>query len=150
MCAIKITVNAVLLVLMILATACTNQPHDCTEFFDLPVEQQAAEFQKYTSERQVDIYLCGASMEPADLSPASYIVAKGEKNIPFLLQRLKMERYENDKVKILYLFELLASRGYVKGRQDVFNQLEETVSAMKIGTFKAQGEEELKEIKKNL
>jgi len=90
------------------------------------------------------------SMEPPDVGLAFYIAAGGEKNVPFLLQKLKTEKRENVQVQILILFDFLAGQGHLKSRQDIFDQLHAIVSAMKIAPFKKQGEEQLIRIKKNL
>jgi hypothetical protein len=49
-----------------------------------------------------------------------------------------------------FIFDLMAAQGHLKGRQDVFDQLSAVVSAMKFAPIKERGQNELKEIKKNL
>src|ERR1700674_4087824 len=146
----RVAVTLSLLTFALLSLTCRRLPPDCARFFAVPSEQQEAEFQKYSIERQLDIYLCGMTMEPPEMGLACYVADNGKKNVPFLLQRLKAEKRESMQVDILFVFDLIAAQGHLKGSQDVFDQLSAVVSAMKFAPIKERGQNELKEIKKNL
>lgn len=67
---------------------------ECQSFFDMPQEQRNSVFREYPIEKQLEIYHCGMGWEPPYTEYAYEIAAGGERNIPFLLERLKAERSE--------------------------------------------------------
>ncbi|HYX72903.1 MAG TPA: hypothetical protein VE732_09035 [Nitrososphaera sp.] len=139
-----------LLAFSLINSACNNLPPECEKFFDLPTARREAEFKTYPIDKQLDLYMCGMSMEPSQIGLSGYIAANGDKNIPLLLQRLKMERYENRQEYILVIFSSMAAQGRLKGRQDVVDQLESVVSAMRLAPIKERAQEDLEVVKKNL
>ena len=141
--------------LLIILSGCygcppTILPRECREFFDLPSREQEAKFRAYPLQKQVDLYLCGMNREPPEIAYAAYIAEGGEKNIPYLLERLKSEKLEITQVRIIDIFTVLAIKGHLRARQDVVAQLEQVVSRMKYEPIRRQAQGYLEEIKKNM
>ena len=72
------------------------------------------------------------------------IAAAGNNNVPFLLQRLKAEKRESMQVHLLFVFDLMAAQGHLKGRQDILDELSAIVSAMKFAPIRERGQNELR------
>jgi hypothetical protein len=141
--------------LLIILNSCYGCPptllqRECRDFFALPSREQAAEFRAYPVERQVDLYLCGMNREPPEIAYAAHIAEGGDKNVPYLLQRLKAEQLEITQTRIIDIFTVLAIKGHLRGRQDVVDQLEEVASQMKYAPVKLQAHRYIEEIKKNV
>lgn len=115
----------------------------------MPKGQRDVEFKTYSLERQLEIYHCGMAWQPQQLDYAFFIAEGGEKNIPFLLEKLKTEDSEVDKTEIFYIFRAMAVKGLLEGRQDIIEQLEQIITVMKIQPFKEQAERDLVVIKNN-
>ena len=121
---------------------------ECRKFFDLPLREQEQLFRTYSVDKQVDLYLCGMNREPPETAYAAYIAEGGEKNIPYLLQRLKAERLEMVQTEIIDIFTVMAIKGQLRGREDVIAELEEVVAKMKYGPVKLIAQKYLEDIKK--
>jgi len=128
---------------------CARLPGHCREFFKLSAEQQKAIFRTYPVEKQLDLYLCGMQVEPPDISFAYDIARGGQQHIPFLLDKLRTENYEPNKVHIIYIFRAMSVLGYLNGRHDVTEQIEHVISDMKLNQTKEQAKELLNEIRKD-
>lgn len=87
--------------------------------------------------------------EPPTTAYAAYIAEGGEKNIPFLLQRLKAERLEMVQTELIDIFTVMAIKGQLRGREDVIADLEQVISKMKYEPVKLIAQKYLEEIKKN-
>lgn len=81
---------------------------------------------------------------------AIYLADGGQKNIPFLLKKLGEEDDEAVGRYVIFVFELLAERGDLRGRHDVAAQVEQAVSKLTIPFLKEEGQESLEKIKKSL
>ena len=125
-------------------------PRECREFFALPSREQEAKFRAYPVEKQVDLYLCGMNREPPEIAYAVHIAEGGDKNIPYLLQRLKAEQLEITQTRIIDIFTVLAIKGHLRRRQEVVDQLEEVASKMKYAPVRLQAQKYIEEIKKNV
>ena len=141
--------------LLIILSGCygcppTILPRECREFFALPSREQETKFRSYPVEKQVDLYLCGMNREPHEIALAAYIAEGGDKNIPYLLQRLKAEQLEISQAHVIDIFVVLAIKGTLRGRQDVVDQLEEVVAKMKSPPVRQKAQGYLEEIKKNV
>jgi hypothetical protein len=122
---------------------------DCKAFDALNANQQQAEFKHYPLEQQFEIFRCGVQREPPDIGLSVYIAAGGEKNVPFLLAKLRTEKSEAVQRYIIFVFEIMSRRGYLHGRQDVIDQSEEAISKMTIPFLKESSQESLKIIKES-
>lgn len=140
---------AALLMAPLYLQGCALLPPDCAAFFRLDEEQQKAKFKTYPIEKQLDLYQCGMRMEPPEMDVAYDIAEEGPKNIPFLLERLKTESFEPNKVDIIYIFTAMSVLGKLDCRQDVIEQIEQVVSEMKFKQFREDAKKDLDKIKKN-
>ena len=89
------------------------------------------------------------NLEPPEIAYAAYIAEGGDKNIPYLIQRLKAEPLEIQQTRIIDIFTVLAIKGHLRGRQDIVVQLEEVVSKMKYEPVKFKAQSYVQEIKRN-
>lgn len=122
---------------------------ECREFYDLAPKQREEKVRTSSGEEQLELYLCGMYQEPpTDFS--SIIADKGEEVIPFLLERLKTEKSETRQDLFIRIFEGLAIKKRLHGRQDVFDELKRIVSAMKSEEIKRTSEQRLKFIEDNI
>jgi hypothetical protein len=129
---------------------CGRTPHDvCTDFFDLPAQQQEIEFRRFPVEKQLLLYRCGMSLHPKTIGLAYLIADGGQKNIPILMDSLRSEKNESIQADQVYIFEVLADRGELKGRRDVASQLYDIVSEMH-GTPKERAEDSVQKIMKEV
>ena len=122
---------------------------ECTDYYAQPSYEREKAFRDYPVEKQLAIYRCAVRREPPELGLAYYIAERGEKNIPMLLDRLKGENDEPTKVGIIYIFELMSSKNYMRGRRDVIDQIKQVVSSMRYKVVREEAEESLKKIIKN-
>src|SRR5262250_987892 len=68
----KLMMGLALLALAMFHTNCLRQ--DCDHFYgDLAPAEQRVEFLSYDPEKQIDIYLCGLSIEPPDYHAAQFM-----------------------------------------------------------------------------
>ena len=145
----------VALSLLIILSGCygcpsTILPRDCREFFALLSREQESKFRSYPVDKQVDLYLCGMNREPPEIGYAAYIAESGDKDIPYLLQRLKAEQLEIRQMQIIDIFVVLAIKGNLRGRQDVVDQLEEVVVKIRYEPVRLKAQRYIEEIKKNV
>ena len=145
----------VALSLLIILSGCygcppTILPRECREFFALPSREQESKFRSYPVEKQVDLYLCGMNREPPEIALAAYIAEGGDKNIPYLLQRLKAEKLEISQTHVIDIFVVLSIKGNLRGRQDVVDELEQVVAKMKYQPVRLKAQTYLEKIKKNV
>jgi len=110
-----------------------RSPNVCDEFFKLSAQQQEIEFRKFPVDKQLIIYRCGMTLHPKTIGFAYLIADGGAKNIPILMESLKREPDESIRADIIYVFEVLADHGELKGRPDVVRQLQVLVSGMHAG-----------------
>ena len=123
---------------------------ECKKFFDLPSREQEQIFRTYPVDKQVDLYLCGMNREPPEITYAAYIAEGGEKNIPYLLQRIRAESLEIVQTRLIDIFTVMAIKGQLRGRKDVVAELEQTTSNMKYEPVKLKAQLYLQTIKKHL
>src|SRR5215204_3001678 len=109
-----------LLFLLLMSPRCGEpMPGQCKAFYSMTATQQIELFKQYPIERQYEIYRCGTTQRhPPDMGLAIYIADGGQKNIPFLLEKLGEEDDEATQRYIILAFELMAGRGYLRGRKD--------------------------------
>jgi hypothetical protein len=148
----RLTLLACLLFLLFICPRCgESMPSACKEFYSLTATQQNEIFKNYSIERQYKIYRCGTTQRhPPDMGLAIYIAEGGQKNIPFLLTQLGDEGDEAMQRYIIFVFELMANRGYLRGRNDVAKQVESVVAKMKVPFLKEVSQESLNKINNSL
>jgi len=118
------------LVLSITNSDCGRKPNDaCGAFFRLSAQQQEIEFRKYPLGKQLVLYKCGMRLHPKTIGFA-YLIAEDQSTVPNLIDSVKNEPDEYIKTDLIYIFEVLANRGELKGRHDVERQLQNIVSTM--------------------
>lgn len=153
---LKIKFNvAGIAILVMLLNSCYGCPpslpnKECRDFFGLSLSEQETKFKSYEVSKQVDLYLCGMSLEPPHIGLASYIAEGGEKNVPYLLERLSNEESEINQAYIIGIFRSLSNRGHLKDKQDVIYQLERIASAMQYQPAQEESKRDLKVIRSNI
>ncbi len=128
-------------------TGCGRPSAKCRNFYDLPPEQRRPFLRAAPIEKQLDLYECGVYQEPPmDLSDE--VADGGEKIIPALLARLKaVERPDACfKGELLRIFERLAERGQLRGRQDVLEQLKDVPASIPFDMCRPEAQERLRKI----
>jgi hypothetical protein len=108
--------------------------------------QQDKLFPTYSLEEQLTIYRCGMDRRPPDRYLANYIADRGQDTIPMLLEKLENESDELTQVALIRIFEIMAEKGYLKGRSDVVARIRIVVERMRIGVFKQMASTSLERI----
>lgn len=129
---------------------CGERSPECTRFFDLPREQRELHFEKYSVDKQIDLYLCGMKVEPPQFGFAGTIADRGETAVPTVLKRLKSADREIDQEDLIYILEVMSDRGLLNGRQDIIPAVNEVINNMKITQVKQNSLEMLKRIENTL
>ena len=138
------------LLICVLGLGCSDVSKECLDFFSQPVEQAEGKFKTYPIEKQFDLFSCGMRMEPPVLWPAADLADRGDPAIPFLLDRLRKERDELSQDDIIFVFELMASKGYLDNKPFIMDDLTQIVSKMKHPSVKNLSQEKLRRIKAKL
>jgi hypothetical protein len=81
---------------------------------------------------------------------AGDLAEEGEKIIPPVLDQLRAETSETRMDFLIHILEELSLKERLRGRQDVVEQLQKVVSAMKDDHIKKRSERRLKVIQDNL
>ena len=119
------------LILSWLVSGCSLRSYspECWDFTSLTIEQQREIFGKQPVEKQLNLYLCKMSQQPADSSYAEPIADHGPGIIPTVIEKMKKVN-DTEKAKLLYIMEVMSQRGYLMQRVDVYAQLSQMVSEM--------------------
>lgn len=134
----------------LLEAECRHRPQNaCDEFFNLPAKEQQTEFRKFPAEKQLALYRCGMNLHPKTIGLAYLIADGGVNTIPILIEAIKNENDESVRADLIYILEVFADRGDLKGRQDVAMQLQRAISAMH-GTSRERAEESLAKISQGI
>jgi len=149
---LKFCLLIVMLLTLMMSPRCgPSMPAECKDFYAKTASEQQVVFRGYSVERQYRIFRCGTTQRhPPDIGLAGYIADGGEKNIPFLLEKLRTEESEPVRRYIIYVFELMSESGDLRGRHDVAAQVDQAVSKLTIPFLKEEGQESLEQIKKTL
>lgn len=86
---------------------------------------------------------------PADISDI-LIAQHGAELIPVVLEKMKATKDEGSQEILIHILEEMAKKGYLRGRQDVADQVRATISAMKLAIIKREAQEKLSTIESNL
>ena len=127
-----------------------EEPLVCKEFYDLPAAQREKDFPAYSVGKQLDIYRCAMQKKPPESGWAHDIAKGGDKIVPVLLERLNAEKNEHMQNHLIYVFEIMSENGYLKGKQEVVDQIRVRVSQISNSLIKADAEESLNRIEKNI
>jgi hypothetical protein len=122
---------------------------ECNDFYNLTPQQRKDKVRASPVEKQLNLYWCGMYQEPPT-DFAEVIATGGIEIIPFLLGTLKEEKSETRQDLIIHIFEVMAIKGYLRGRPEVITQLNQIVSAMKISDIKKTSQQRLKAIESTL
>ncbi len=144
----KVHMTVILSVLAMCGSACGRI--ECWKFSNLSLEEQEVAFAHRPPNEQLDIALCGLNMEPSDDRFADEFVKGGEQNVPFLLQRLRKEKSETIQEHILSIFQTMAKEKMLKGKVDLYTELESVVDKMTFESTKAWSRKHLEAIRINL
>jgi hypothetical protein len=148
---IRVITFLIVIVTVVTSLGCGPEAsEECKEYYAQPSYERDHAFRdSYSIEKQLNIYRCGMQRRPPEFGLAVYIAERGEKNLPIILDRFKAEKDEPTKVGMLFIFELMSQKGYLRGKPDVVDQLNKVVSSMQSKIGREQGEESLKKIIKN-
>ena len=130
----------------LLSTCATRHSPECEAFLALSPTQRQIESRTYPANKQIDMYLCAMKQEPPDLELADQISDRGEGAIPLLRERLKTAKSEVDQHDLIYVFEVMSRKGYLRGQTQVVAEISQVVDAMKIAPVKEDTRESLKKI----
>lgn len=123
---------------------------ECSAFFKQDEARRKAQFKTFPIEKQLEIYECGMEFEPPYMDGAYDIAEEGPKNIPFLLEKLKAKGFdEPGKVNVIEIFHAMSVMGKLDCRQDVIQQIEQSMSGMHFKPFRDRAKEMLDDIKKS-
>lgn len=123
---------------------------ECAAFYAMPATDRRVMIKTYPLERQFELYKCGMRREPPDLGIALEIADNGEKAIPFLNDQLSKAKDEPTQSHIIYVFETMSRRGYLRNRRDIVEKIRSVVAGMKSTVFKDMGLRSLENIDKEL
>jgi len=106
-------------------------------FFDQPLSKQHEIFRTLPIERQFDLYVYALTeRHPPDLSFADDIAVGGEKNIPFVMDKLKNAENDSVQQKIIYIFERMAKNNIqVDKNKELLDLISKSISSMKIPLY---------------
>jgi len=150
-CCMACLTDVVLLALCGVFSTCgprrSPECHKYDAFLELgPTDQQRLEFLKHPLDEQVEIYICAWYSEPAPRYLADVIADRGEAALPVLRKRLNEEPKEYSQKAIVYAFSVMGSKGYLRGRRDLLDEIRAKVSSMKDEHTRRSSQEFLDEI----
>jgi hypothetical protein len=126
-----------------------TRSQECRSFLALPAVDQHSVFQQKTLSKQMDLCLCALRQEPPDLQLAYEISDRGEEAIPVLKEKLANARDEVDQHDIIFIFELMSRKGYLRGKSELITEIRDVVDAMTIAPVKEDATAILKKIQIN-
>jgi hypothetical protein len=131
------------LVIAIATTAmmqeCRNTtPAEYQRLFKLPVNEQAAAFEKYPLQQQIDIYVeAMEGVEPPARQFGSFLASNRKKVVPLLLSRLRGEESDRRRYYFIAAFEQMHTEYCsLKNEKEVLEAISGTISKMKDATYK--------------
>jgi len=136
-------------IVSLLSVCTTRQSPECEAFLALSPAERQTESRKYPTDKQIDMYLCAMKQEPPDRELADQISDGGPAVIPALMERLKTAKSEVDQHDLIYVFEIMSRKGYLRGRADVISRISDVVDIMKLAPTKEDSQERLKKIQIN-
>jgi restriction endonuclease Mrr len=120
------------------------------EYYQLSSQEQLKKIQSSPVDKQLVLYECDMLQEPpADISDI-LIAQHGAELIPVVLEKMKATKDEGSQEILIHILEEMAKKGYLRGRQDVADQVRATISAMKLAIIKREAQEKLSTIESNL
>ena len=75
------------------------------------------------------------------------IAAHGEEIIPILIDRLRMEREDDAKLDVIRILQVMSKRSDVHIKQDTIEEVNQSLSSMKLYPLRQRAKEMLEEIK---
>jgi len=141
----------VIFLLWIASSSCQHdEPRVCKDFYNLPASQREKDFQNYPIVKQLDIYRCAMEKKPPESGWAYDIAKGGDKIVTVLVEQLRAEKDEHMQYHLINVFEIMSEKGYLKGRQDVVDQIRVKVSHISNSLVKTDAEKSLDKIEKNV
>jgi hypothetical protein len=110
----------------------------------MPEEQRVPFLRAAPIEKQLSLFECGIYREPPEDFSAE-VADGGEKIIPALVARLNSVDRANSCFKglLLLIFEKLAERGQLRGRQDVMERLRSVPASIPFAVCRPEAQETL-------
>ena len=127
-----------------------NLPKDFIDFYNLPKDKRALQFASLPIDKQIDYHLYAMSMEPPDFTFSEEIAKNGNRIIPPVLYRLKIEKRDRKKVDLLVILkDLCRNENCRNAEPSFFTEVENEVSKMHDPEWRRMAEESLSYIKGN-
>lgn len=113
--------------------SCNTTPPEYRRLFNLPVEQQALEFQKYSPEEQVEIFMYAVrAVEPPATQFGTFLAANGRRALPPVLAKLRQENKDSLKYRLVsVLYTMHRERCSLKDDAEVIEAIRGAISTMK-------------------
>src|SRR6266540_3617316 len=112
-------------------------PNGYRSFSSLPPGQQTKEFGSYPISKQVDYFIFEFRyVHPFSNSLAFVIADRGDQAVPYMLNRIKSENDDRDKLAILYIFKIMFEHDHPTDPQGTLAALRDVVSKMKTPSVK--------------
>jgi len=135
-------------ILLVLSMSKCGLPPEFADFRGLTPEQEHKKFKTLPIDKKVDFHLVKMRFHPPVLSFAYDIAGEGEKNLPYLLERLERESNEMRKHDIIVIFGAIQTISVdLRKRDDVMSRLQTVVDQMKEPIWKEMSEQSLQDIK---
>ena len=144
-----------MLLALVIASGCAQtcdrpkRSAQCEAFLSLPRPRRVIEAKTFSTDKQIDMYLCSTTEAPPDRELAYQIAERGDAAIPLVVGRLMAEKDELDQKNLIYALEIMSDKGHLRNRKDVIAQISKVIDEMKIQPFKEDSLEMLKRIEIN-
>ena len=86
---------------------------------------------------------------PPDSSLAIFVAANGESSIPVLLEKLENEKDEQLQYGIIDIFEVMSTKGYLRGKANAIMRIRQVVLRIKIQIFRDLAQQSLDKIERD-
>lgn len=144
----KLTLFILLSMTLSVLTACPRpMPAYCSEYYGLSREKRDERIASSSTEELFNLELCAYYAEPGDGRISSAIADQGDKNIPFLLSKLKKENDDHTKETAISLLSLMDSSGKLTNRAEVISIIEKTIPEIKDADFRRFANNRLRKMK---
>jgi hypothetical protein len=144
-----LTSTAIFLLSCLLTGGCVDSHlAECKRFVELPLEQQQAKFKTYALEKQLELYHCAMKQRPPVMGYEYEISGHGEKIIPILVEKLRVEKEDDSKLELIRILQVMFRRGDVRDPQSIIEEVGRAVSSIRLYQMKLRGQEMVEDMKK--
>ena len=135
-------------ILSVLTMSKCGLPPEFADFRGLTPEQEHEKFKTLPIDKKVGFHLVKMRFHPPVLSFAYDIADEGEKNLPYLLERLEREHDDMRKHHIIVIFGAIQTISVdLRIRDDIMGRLQTVVDHMREPIWKEMSEQSLQDIK---